>query len=333
MHILRNPFANMATTTAFSEKPLELPFVTLDVFTTTRFKGNPLAVVTIPANLPTPPTQDQKQAIAREFNLSETVFIHDVDLATADDQVAQQRKIDIFLVDAEIPFAGHPTIGAAVSLLPLGVRTVVAKAGPIEITQTGPRAVEAAIPHDVRLHAKRPRDLPGLSLSSDPAIRQAELDAPLFSIVNGMTFLLVELPSLELLARVQNTPASLPADQLLDEGWRKSFVGKYHYVRTAVTSSSSSPEAGDNVVTVRTRMVEPSLEDPATGSAASALCSYLSLYEGNGRDGLTRYEVTQGVEMGRESNIFVSVATKDQKVDTVKLSGTATQVMRGYVTL
>ncbi|KAH8176854.1 phenazine biosynthesis-like protein [Sarocladium implicatum] len=324
----------MATTAATAETPLELPFVTLDVFTTTRFKGNPLAVVTIPANLPAPPTQEQKQAIAREFNLSETVFVHDVDPTTASDHDVQQRKIDIFLTNAEIPFAGHPTIGAAVSLLPLGVRTVVAKAGPIEITQTGPRAVEATIPHDVHLHAKRPRDLPGLSLSSDPAIRQAELDAPLFSIVNGMTFLLVELPSLELLARVQATPAMLPADKLLDEGWRKSFVGKYHFVRTDAGSGPSSPEGADHVITIRTRLVESSLEDPATGSAASALCSYLSLYDDNSKgDDLTRYVVTQGVEMGRESNILISVATKDKRVETVKLSGTATQVMRGFVTL
>jgi PhzF family phenazine biosynthesis protein len=306
----------------------ELPFITLDVFTTTKFKGNPLAVVTIPANLPSPPTQAQKQAIAREFNLSETVFVHDVDPTSGND--TNQRKIDIFLVNAEIPFAGHPTIGAAVSLLPLGVRTVVAKAGPIAITQTGPRAVEASIPHDVRIHAKRLHQLsddltPTLDLSPDPIIRQAELNAPIVSIVNGMTFLLIELPSLDHLSRVNLNPSSLAPGELLDEGWRKSFLGRYHFVRTGGSST------GD-VVTLRTRLVEPTLEDPATGSAASALCSYLSLTSGRG-DGLTRYEVTQGVEMGRESNIVINVGVKGGKVETVTLAGTATQVMRGFVSL
>lgn len=318
----------MANNAATSGQPLELPFVTLDVFTTTRFKGNPLAVITIPAGLPAPPTQEQKQAIAREFNLSETVFIHDIDPTSSDDTT--ERKIDIFLVDREIPFAGHPTIGAAVSLLPLGVRTVVAKAGPIAITQTGPCAVQATIPHDVRLHAKRLRQLDDsflstLDLSSDPVTRQAELDAPMVSIVNGMTFQLVELPSLEQLAGVKPSPAHLPPDQLLDEGWRNSFVGRYHFVRTGASPT------GD-VVTLRTRLVEPTLEDPATGSAASALCSYLSLMSG-AKDSLTRYEVTQGVEMGRESNIVIEIAVKDGKVQSVTLAGTATQVMRGFVTL
>ncbi|KAH7012442.1 phenazine biosynthesis PhzC/PhzF protein [Microdochium trichocladiopsis] len=305
---------------------MELPFVTLDVFTTTPFKGNPLAVVTIPASLPGPPTQEQKQAIAREFNLSETVFVHDVD--PRDDVNKHQRKIDIFLPDREIPFAGHPTVGAAVSLLPLGVRTVITKAGPIEITQTGPSAVQAGIPHDVRLHAKCPRDL-DLSLpelSSDDTIRQAELDAKVVSIVNGMSFILVELPSLEALARVERSTVVFPTDELLDEGWRNSFIGRYYYVRT-------STGEGGNAVSLRTRMIEKSFEDPATGSAASALCSYLSLKSG-AAGALTRYEVTQGVEIGRESNITVQVGLdKDSKVDTVSLAGTAAQVMRGFVTL
>jgi PhzF family phenazine biosynthesis protein len=302
---------------------MELPFITLDVFTSTPFKGNPLAVVTIPASIPAPLTQDQKQAVAREFNLSETVFVHDVD--PNDDSSKAQRRIDIFLIDREIPFAGHPTIGAAVSLLDSGVRTVVAKAGPIDIVQTGPRAVETSIPHDVHVHGKRVRDmsLSPSDLSRDEATRQAELDAKVVSIVNGMTFILVELASLEALAAIQCSPQAPATEELLDEGWRKSFVGWYYYVRTGTE--------GDGV-SLRTRMLEGSFEDPATGSAASALCSYLSLTT-EAAEGLTRYDVTQGVEMGRESNIVVKIGLKDSKVETVSLAGTATQVMRGFVTV
>lgn len=106
---------------------MPLPFTTIDVFTQTPFKGNPLAVVTIPFGLTL--TQTQKQAIAKEFNLSETVFVHDAVEPSATDE----RRFDIFTPQAELPFAGHPTIGTAVFLYPKGVRTLIAKAGPIEI--------------------------------------------------------------------------------------------------------------------------------------------------------------------------------------------------------
>ena len=76
---------------------MSFKFVTLDVFTENRFEGNPLALVHVPADSPI--TQEQKQAIAREFNLSETVFLH------ADDG-SPERRLDIFVPSTEIPFAG-----------------------------------------------------------------------------------------------------------------------------------------------------------------------------------------------------------------------------------
>lgn len=84
-----------------SSKPFD--FVTFDVFTETRFKGNPLAIVWVPRNVSL--EQEAKQKIAREFNLSETVFLYDIEDRSLD------RKIDIFIPTKEIPFAGHPTIG------------------------------------------------------------------------------------------------------------------------------------------------------------------------------------------------------------------------------
>ena len=89
-------------------------FVTLDVFTEARFEGNPLAIVHVPANSAL--TQDQKQAIAREFNLSETVFLHEDDRSAA-------RRLDIFLPTVEIPFAGtaNPFFFRAASMQPFSV--------------------------------------------------------------------------------------------------------------------------------------------------------------------------------------------------------------------
>ncbi|KAL6917969.1 hypothetical protein ACHAP8_000129 [Fusarium lateritium] len=311
---------------------MELPFVTLDVFTKTRYRGNPLAVVTIPADSNSrKPTQEQKQTIAREFNLSETVFIHEASPDAGSD--VTRRVIDIFTTDAEIPFAGHPTIGAAVTLIPKGVDTVITKAGPIALTQTRPGYIQAAIPHNVRCHQKTLADLsapapaPG-QISSDPAIRDCELRAPLFSIVNGMTFALIELPDLDHLGRVQLSGVSLPANDVLDDGWKKSLLCKYYYV-----VNSRREEDGVSIYSIRSRMMEAAMEDPATGSAASALSSYLSLQQTSTGDHDLRYEIDQGVEMGRESNIVVDVGMKGSEIATVKLSGAATPVMRGFVSV
>lgn len=304
---------------------MELPFITVDVFTETRFRGNPLAIVTLPASGPKP-TQEQKQAIAREFNLSETVFVHDV--ADAADKT---RHIDIFLPFAEIPFAGHPTVGTAVSLLDQGVDTLVTKAGPIPLLQTGPRVAQASIPHNVHLHAATVRDLalaPG-ELPTNPQIRDLELAAPIFSVVNGVSFVLVELPSLDLLADVQLSGTHFPVDRLLDEGWRNGFLGRYYYVRTG----SRQDESGRPVVSLRTRMITQTFEDPATGSAACCLASFLSTVKDKQDTPSRRYELTQGVEMGKESNIVVEVTVKDSKIEQVKLAGTAVQVTRGHITV
>ncbi|KAM4062872.1 phenazine biosynthesis-like protein [Hirsutella rhossiliensis] len=303
---------------------MELPFVTLDVFTETRFRGNPVAIVTIPASGPKP-TQQQKQTVAREFNLSETVFLHDVPDPAAD----SRRHIDIFLPFDEIPFAGHPTIGTAVALLGQGVTTLVTKAGPIALSQLGPRLVQATIPHDVHLHAKRPRDL-SLSDAQLPAvaqIRELELNAPVFSIVNGVAFILIELPSLELLAQVEHISTPTPVDQILDDGWRKGFLGRYYYVRT----DSRRHDNDQSVVSLRTRMMEHTFEDPATGSAACCLSSFLSTVRHEQDTPTRRYNITQGVEMGKESNIVVDVDMQDSIIHTVKLAGTAVQVMRGHI--
>ena len=309
---------------------VELPFVTLDVFTTERYRGNPLAVVTIPKDTSPYPTQDQKQRIAREFNLSETVFVHERHPDDDDGSDPHRRHIDIFITDDELPFAGHPTIGTALYLLSVGITTLVTKAGPIGIQQPRTSFVQAAIPHNTHLHARRlshlPPDaiLPG-DLSAVSQIRTAELAAPIFSIVKGMSFALVELPSLDLLSQVTITPAVFGADGLLDDGWKEGIVGRYYYVRLESTEQ--------DVVKIRSRMILSLEEDPATGSAACALSSYLSLHDGSKEDRTVTYKIDQGVEMGRESNILVEIATKDAKIDKVSLAGTATQVMRGYVTI
>lgn len=306
---------------------MTLPFHILDVFTSTPFLGNPLAVVTIPPDVSL--TGAQKQRIAKEFNLSETTFVHDVEDRAATDE----RSFDIYTPQAELPFAGHPTIGTAVHLRDQGVKTLVAKAGRIDIESAadGSGLLRAAIPHNVHLHQKRLPDpkashVEGLAKE----IAAAEKGAPLFSIVPGMTFALIELPSLELLgaARV-GYPSVLPAD-LLDDKWSEGWITRrYYYVRLG------NEESGGRMKhRIRTRLIKSAMEDPATGSAACALSSYLSLHEIDGKS--ITFEIVQGVEMGRNSTILVDVevggsSSGEKVLESVHLGGTAVMVSSGSI--
>lgn len=215
--------------------------------------------------------------------------------------------------------------------------TLHTRAGPIAIAQTESGDVSACIPHDIHIHARTVSSMPhllhSLSLSSNPLVHEAELHAPLVSIVKGMTFLLVRLPSLAVLESLKLGAMGIDFRGVLDskEGWGESFVAKYYYV----VLGTGVNEGGEEVIGVRTRMMEQQLEDPATGSAACTLASYLAIQ--NGRSG--RFAITQGVEMGRRSEIGVCVEVEDGElpdgrqmervVKNVVLSGCAVVVMEG----
>ncbi|KAI1143096.1 Diaminopimelate epimerase-like protein [Hypoxylon sp. FL0543] len=314
----------------------DLQFVTLDVFTSTRLQGNPLAVVLVPAALRDKLSQATKQKIAQEFNLSETVFLHETAHPDSQQQQQQQRNVDIFTIEREIPFAGHPTIGTAVLVkyhLHPHVDTLVTKAGPIGLVPQADNQIRAKIPHNLHLHARTLGDVIGggatyAGLCPVPQVLDAELTAPVFSVVNGMTFVLVKLPSLDLLGRV-GASSRLDFDNLpqplLDEGWRDSLVCRYYYVDVGEEGGARS---------IRSRMVELGFEDPATGSAASALASYLTLHEEKrGR----QFKITQGVEMGRESDIRVETTVRERsgglELEELWLGGTAVVVMKGSLTV
>ncbi|KAF7560565.1 hypothetical protein G7046_g3581 [Stylonectria norvegica] len=305
---------------------MELPFTTLDVFTTIPFKGNPLAVVIVPPSYSALLSQAQKQVIAREFNFSETVFVHDVE-----DAGITSRRIDIFTPEAELPFAGHPTMGTAVLLRSQGVSSLLSKAGPIIIEALDDGSARLAVPHNVRLHQKRAKDdVARIFDDSIGELELAELDSPIFSIVNGMAFILVELPSLELLATAKIPVSSSVSAEVLDEGWRSGWVTRhYYYVRTG-----TEVIGGRRLHKIRTRMMRPGREDPATGSAASALCGYLSLSVLD--EDSPGFEITQGVEMGRDSTIVVDVGiTKDadgtKKISNLYLGGNAVEITKGTI--
>lgn len=321
-----------------------LDFVTLDVFTDIRFKGNPLAIVQLPKNFPV--DQQLKQAIAREFNLSETVFLHEVEEPSSD------RKIDIFTKSSELPFAGHPTIGAICYIAtqrksaPHSLHfTLHTKAGPIAASyDDGKRSATAGIPHNIHIHKssvhwkhildaqpplihghedKGQRVLEAWNRRADGS----ETSFPIVSIVNGMNFVLIDFPRLdEYLEKLRSDqPAVDPSVTTLDAGWSSDIIAPYYYVVLA--------DQEDGAERVRTRLILPMVEeDPATGSAASALASYLSLQKGAAGATYT-YQIEQGVEMGRSSHIGVEVRLdgSGKSVQQVLLSGTTVAVLQGTV--
>ncbi|KAL8928433.1 MAG: hypothetical protein Q9208_001666 [Pyrenodesmia sp. 3 TL-2023] len=237
-------------------------YVTLDVFTKVQFKVNPLAIVEIPHGGDL--GQELKQRIAREFNLSETVFLH----PPLTEGEPFNRKCDIFTVAEELPFAGHPTIGTFVYLCrerataesAVQSLTLLTKAGPIHAhydAKTG--TAKANIPHNVRIHQSAV-PFPSI-LEAQPTFEALQLrhSYPLVSIVKGMTFILINLPQVSDLASLATDgPRIDPHAIQPDAGW-ESFTAPYYY---AVMSEDEATRH----LRIRSRMIEPSFgEDPATG--------------------------------------------------------------------
>ncbi|KPM45972.1 hypothetical protein AK830_g720 [Neonectria ditissima] len=280
-----------------------------------RFKGNQLAIIRLANTLSTA----HMQAIAREFNFSETVFLR----AQLPDG---SFPINIFTPVNEMAFAGHPVVGAGHALfrnlLPgdlltsetdtrLTVRT---NAGPVAVSyDRDAQIVSAEHPR----HAARPRLAAHALLPSYPAL----------SIVKGVTYTLVDLTAHpELFAAVgaaesQATP--------LDDGWAPSFLGTMYY-----RVLDSHAEAGRKVQNLRVRMIAINLEDPACGSGSCALGAYLAL-QGGGKNGQYRFVLDQGSEIGRDSNIIVDVVLDEHGtgVASILLSGHAAPVTEGVLSL
>ncbi|MCB9477571.1 MAG: PhzF family phenazine biosynthesis protein [Deltaproteobacteria bacterium] len=298
-------------------------FFTLDVFTDCVFAGNPLAVFPDAHGL----TAEQMQAIAAEFNLSETTFV----LPPEDPSCT--ARVRIFTPRAEMPFAGHPTIGTAMCLAFIDrvathgpVTTIVFEEGvgpvPVEIGVENGRAsfatLTVAIPPRLvegELSVEQAAEL--LSLSPDDL---GDVDWRPAGATAGVPFLYVPVRSLDALARARVDSAAL-------HRMRDKLPSPHIYVFTTATVDSD--------VDIRSRMFAPTMgieEDPATGAAAAALPAYLVPRE-PASDGMKTWRVRQGVEMGRPSDLTVDAEWTAGAITRVRVGGSAVTVSEGWITV
>jgi trans-2,3-dihydro-3-hydroxyanthranilate isomerase len=291
---------------------MEHRFHTLDVFTTTRFQGNPLAVFTDGDSL----SNDQMQAIAREMNLAETVFVQK---PTDERALARLR---IFTTREELKLAGHPVVGTWFLLAELGV--VPAQEGGVHVMQETGAGV---LPVEIRFKDGRPQRVTmtqteaafrpvkfkktalAKSLGLSPKDFDPRLDPEYVS--TGIFNLMVPLRNRAGLGKISMNMFEL-----------RKLLGK-----NATMAYCFAP-GGNGKVFSRGMLPWEIYEDPATGSAAGSLGAYL-VRHGKLAPGHT-LTILQGEEMGRPSHIEVEVTQSGKKL-VPRVSGAAVKVFEGTI--
>jgi trans-2,3-dihydro-3-hydroxyanthranilate isomerase len=292
---------------------MELGYFVVDVFTETALAGNPLAVVMNDAGLST----ERMQALAREFNLSETTFVERRPAAV---ERIEGVRVRIFTTQEELPFAGHPTLGTA-SVLRLtapeafeGNRVRLAlNVGAVPVRFDGEGLFGEMTQRDPEFGAELdPREVARLI-----GIDELELDPglPPQIVSTGNPFAIVALRSDAALAQ-------LKVNQEEATAWLRAQGARWFYVLGPT---------GGLAPAWRARMQFYGGEDPATGSAAGCAISYL-VRRGAVASG-ERIALGQGIEMGRPSEIFLSAKVEKSKVSEVRVAGSTVVVATGRLFL
>jgi len=273
-------------------------YLVYDVFSERPFGGNQLAVFPEAATLP----EDRLQAIAREFNFSETTFV----LPPRDP--AHTARVRIFTPTMEVPFAGHPTIGTACALADAGLgpdMVLELGVGPLPChAQAGRARFTTAAP--LELLARPDPGLVAAALGLERAQLELSRHAPDMASL-GLPFTLTELTGPQALAACQPDVAAFRRGAAAYPGGLD--FAQYAYIRE-----------GDRVEARMFAPLDMIPEDAATGSAAATLGAYLCALEGRPLE-LT---IRQGVAMGRPSEIAVAA-----RAGAVTVAGAAVRVMEG----
>jgi trans-2,3-dihydro-3-hydroxyanthranilate isomerase len=293
-------------------------FVTVNVFTDQRFRGNPLAVVPDASGL----TDAQMQSIAAEFNLSETTFV------LPPDDPRHHARVRIFTRTAEMPFAGHPNVGTGYILAtmagdPPEHYTFEELAGLVRVhilrdTAGAISGARVAAPRSLTIDIAIPTEVAAACASLAVSDIATQSHTPLVASV-GAPFIIAEVASVETLSRATPDIAAFrTANAQFPE--LAGRVALYLYAWS---------DTGER--RLRTRMFAPlggTWEDAATGSAAAALAGLLtSLAPGDNVD--LQYAIEQGVEMGRPSLIVASAVKTGEGPVSASVAGTCVPVMRG----
>jgi len=306
-------------------------FIQLDVFTDKAFSGNPLAVFPESEGL----TDAQMQQIAREMNLSETVFV------LPSEKEGALRRLRIFTPSSELPFAGHPIAGtwnclAREGVVPLpeggtGWSHIKHEVGigvlpvDIEFKDNEPvRVVMTQGKFEIRGEVDDGHEQAEIARALGLAREDLDETLPIQAVSTGNTMLLVPVRSLADLGNCRVNQA------LLDEIYERSDVfrggtGCYAFTRETIEIGEARAHArffvGMNIG-----------EDPATGSAAGPLGGYLVYHDAtrvDPVDGVYRFIIEQGDFINRPSRIELEVKGSSGKVEEVRVGGPSVVVARG----
>ena len=296
-------------------------FYTLDVFTNTRFVGNPLAVVTDCEGL----SASQMQAIAQEFNLSETVFVLD-----PLDPVNTAR-LRIFTPARELPFAGHPTVGAAVLIGELRAPEMLGGQGLGLVLEERIGLISCTVRRPKLQATQASFLLPSLpeclvetldagAVAAALGLKAADIgfDAHRPSVWSaGDPFTFVPVASIQAIRRASPNLALFPST------FSGARPAAFLYTKDVVREGSH----------VHARMFAPGsgiMEDPATGSAAAAFAGVAALFE-QPEDGDHLVVIEQGFEMARPSIMHLRIQIDGGALVGASLGGSAVLVSQGTI--
>src|SRR5213594_2956308 len=300
-------------------------FVQLDVFTQTPLSGNPLAIFPDARGL----SDAEMQALAREMNLSETTFILPRDAAT---EAREGKKVRIFTVEAELPFAGHPTLGTALYLYasesnqkkPAEI-TLDLKAGkiPVRFTansgNTGGDRVDGQVFGEMRQRDpefETPLSREEVARVIGIAVDEIPLEWPIQPVSTGLTFTIVPFRNRQTLSDLRFSYAQA-AEFLKNTG-----ANFFYFV---------CPERREGRLETGARMFFYGGEDPATGSAAGCAASWMVQHGVAKSD--EQVLIRQGIECRRPSEMYVRATREGERVTNVCVGGYAVEILRGTVVL
>src|SRR5438552_18273102 len=300
-------------------------FVQLDVFTQEPLAGNPLAIFPDARGL----NDGEMQALAREMNLSETTFILPRDAAI---EAREGKKVRIFTVEQELPFAGHPTLGTSLYLYALESNqkkpaeiTLDLKAGRIPIRFTANSDSAEADRVDGQVFGEmRQRDPEfGTPLSREDVARvigitvdEISSEWPIQPVSTGLTFTIVPFRNRQTLSNLKFS--YIQAAEFL----KKTGANFFYFLH---------PERSEGRLEARARMFFYGGEDPATGSAAGCAASWMVQHGVAKSD--EQLVIRQGVECRRPSEMHVRATREGGRVSNVRVGGYAVEILRGAVVL